>query len=622
MSLQEGFIGPFTFSNHKDRFRWVELQLEVFFSSKSNIKRRDIFKRKLESLEAGSGRPELDQVYDEIYAMNAPEPEDCRAAERALKWIMCCRKPLSIEMLVKAASFDSDGKIDEEVDADYIMSICSNFVIIDHDHLVQFAHLSVREYLMHSSKHGYTTADAHMQAGRTSLFYLLATGAQENQGSDENDELLQYAALYWPFHCSRAPRKNKDGRPLQDLISEFLLPTTPSRAFITCLKIWDGVLRTFNTRDLKYPLTASLNPSNSPVFTACAWGFYPVVKTALSQGFNLNERNLKGDTALAVASEFKHVEIVNLLLENGADPNAVGTRSGYTPLHYGFKSLKVAQLLIDHGADLTMGVEGPINGGWTALHFATWQKSQDIVEFLLANGADVNAKARRSSTPLHLAALTGDVSIARLLIKHGALTNLENNEGETPLQKAATIGNEEMVALLLMHEGIESDAEKWTRQAQFYNAVCEGKEDTVQLLLDKGVDMTMKSNRGEYPLHWAIRRGQLHIASLLLRNGADVDAKDKFDETALLSACKERNEEAVSFLLDEGADINLQNGRGRKECTVLSFTIARGMSQFVELLLRRGADSKTVDLHSLKQDMYVSPEEFERSLDIARCHLG
>ena len=182
------------------RFWWVELQLSTFFSLKSRIQRRDAFKRKLEKLDQEVGIPVLADVYDEIYDMDTPESEDRSVAVRALKWIMCCQRPLSIEMLVRAVSLDSDGKVDEEVDADYILDICSNFIVLDHNQLAQFAHLSVVGYLMNDTRHGYTTVDAHSQIARTSLLNLLAGSSQNGT----NTELFDYTALYWPFHCTSA----------------------------------------------------------------------------------------------------------------------------------------------------------------------------------------------------------------------------------------------------------------------------------------------------------------------------------------------------------------------------------------------------------------------------------
>ncbi len=414
---------------------------------------------------------------------------------------MCCRRPLSIEILVKAVSLDSNGDVDEEVDADYILDICSNFIVIDHNQLVQFAHLSVREHLMNGIKYGFTTTDANTQAARTSLLYLLAGGAQSDAHAGKRDGLLEYAALYWPLHCSLASVDNGKENPLQDLLNNFLAAGEPSSGFITCLEIWPNALQKFDARELKSRIPASLSPTKSPVFTACAWGFYAVVQMALSHGFSPDDRNSRGNTALAVAAEFNNIEIVRLLLESGADANAVGSQDGYTPLHHGYKSLELVELLSHHGADVTKAVEGPINAGWTPLHLATCGQLEEIVRFLLAKGDNVNAKDGWGSTALHIIAMIGNIAIARLLLEHGAEPSLENSNGETALREAATHGSEEMVKLLLKYQGLESDAEKWIRQAQFYNAVCEGEEETVQLLLEKGIDMTVKNARGEYPLH-------------------------------------------------------------------------------------------------------------------------
>ncbi|KAJ5642154.1 hypothetical protein N7490_006154 [Penicillium lividum] len=572
-------------------FRWVELQLDVFFSSKSKIRRPDVFKKKLETLESGSGIPELDEVYDEIYDMNVSTDEDRRAAERTLKWIMCCRRPLSIEILVEAVSLDSNGDHDEAVDADYILAICSNFIVIDHKQMVQFAHLSVREYL--------GDADAR-----------------------KRDGFLQYTALYWPVHCSLASMDDEKGQTLQCLVGKFLSPTEPSGGFTTCLQIWADVLEEFDTRELYMSIRECLNPSKSPVFTACAWGFHDVIQKALSGAFNLDERNDDGNTALAVAAFFNHIEIVRLLLESGADANSIGS-GGNTPLHYGSgpwcreSSLEVVELLIHHGADVTKAIDGPINNQWTPLHLATNKWSEDVVRLLLDKGARVNAKDTRGVTALHLVHHTS-TKIARLLLEHGADLSLEDEDGQTPLQVAAANGDEEMVKFLLGYQGLESDAKKWTQQAQFYNAVHEGDEATVGLLLEDGIDMTTKNVRGEYPLHWAIDHGHLGVASLLLKKGADIDAKDTFGWTALFLACANSNEEMMQFLLDNGADMNIGSDKRAGGYTVLSHATAWGKWQLVEMLLRRGASPQSVALDSLRRERYVSPEDFEKALEIKR----
>lgn len=611
------------------RFQWVELQLDIFFSSKSIIRRRDVFERKLDRLEMESGMPELEEVYDEIYEMNAPGLEDRMVAERALKWIMCCRRPLNIEVFVKAVSLDSKGDVDEAVDADYILAICSNFIIIDHNQTVQFAHLSVREYLMSSARHAYTTADANTQAAMTSLKYLLSEGSQSDADTSKADGLLEYAALYWPIHCSLALVEAGRDHPLQQLIFKFLAPEEPSSGFALCLRIWAAALDEFDTRELHIPIRASLSQTNSPVFTACVWGFAMVVRAALSGGLDLNERNDDGDAALAVAASFNNPEIVRLLLEGGADTNAVGSIGGYTPLHYGVRpwrhgsSLEVVKLLVQHGADVSKAIKGPVNDGYTPLHRAD---HNDIVRFLLDNGARVNAQNAAGSTALHLVAGFGTTETARLLLESGAAPDLEDHHSHTALHVAATNGNEEMVTFLSTYLGLGSEAKKWARQARFYNAVDEGDEALVRRLVEEeeeeeGVDMRMRNYRGESPLHCAINGGHLRIASLLLEKGADIDATDKFGDTALLLACRQRQEERMGFLLDHGADINIKNEELANGYTALSMATALGEPQLVEMLLSRGANPQSVDVDSLQRERYVSPEQFEKALNVLRSHL-
>ncbi|CAG8946888.1 unnamed protein product [Penicillium salamii] len=608
-------------------FRWVELQLDVFFNSKSKIRRPDVFKRKLESLESGSGIPELDEVYDEIYDMNVSTDEDCRAAERTLKWMICCQIPLSIEILVKAVSFDSNGFLDEAVDADYLLAICSNFIIIDHNQMVQFAHLSVREYLVGGANHGYTTAGANYQAARTSLLYLLNECSQGDSDPSREDGFLQYAALHWPIHYSLALVDDDKGDTLKQLVDKFLSPSEPSDGFTTCLRIWADALPDIKPFGVHMKFRTSLSATKSPVFTACAWGFPGVIQKALSAGFNLDERNDPGDTALAVAASFSQLEITRLLLDSGADVNSIGTENGYTPLHHGSASLaelslEVVQLLVQHGADVTKASQGAMNGQRTPLHLATYGGNKDVLRFLLEKGARVNAKDKEGLTALNSIKSDKKTEIARLLLEHGADMDLEDNNGQAPLQKAAANGRVEMVKLLLQHQDLGSEAEKWIRQAQFYNAVYDGDETTVELLLEKGIDMTMKDFRGQYPLHWAVEGGSLRVASLLLQNGADIDATDDYGWSALFIACDNTNEETMKFLLDKGADINIKGRMLEQQYyTVLSLATTLGACQIVEMLLGRGASPQSAELDSLERWKGIPLKEFEKAREIVRSHI-
>jgi len=95
-------------------------------------------------------------------------------------------------------------------------------------------------------------------------------------------------------------------------------------------------------------------------------------------------------------------------------------------------------------------IDAPDAYGATALYKAAKAGHDDIVEFLLSKGADVNARTALSrSTPLHQAAKAGYTEIARQLIEHDADVNARDHHQDTPLCRAAEAGNRRTVELLL-----------------------------------------------------------------------------------------------------------------------------------------------------------------------------
>ncbi len=86
---------------------------------------------------------------------------------------------------------------------------------------------------------------------------------------------------------------------------------------------------------------------------------------------------------------------------------------------------------------------------FTALHYAAEGGQPEIVEFLLAQGADVNAVGSRGETSLYLAASSGQVKVIEQLLAGGAGLELANAEGRTPLIRAAMAGQLDALKVLL-----------------------------------------------------------------------------------------------------------------------------------------------------------------------------
>jgi ankyrin repeat protein len=94
--------------------------------------------------------------------------------------------------------------------------------------------------------------------------------------------------------------------------------------------------------------------------------------------------------------------------------------------------------------------------GSTALHGASWKDAREVVAFLIAAGADINARNQNDhwgTTPLHAAAHANNTAVVRLLIDAGADINAVDGQGRTPLEHTAFHQATAAAKLLSNHAG-------------------------------------------------------------------------------------------------------------------------------------------------------------------------
>lgn len=190
-----------------------------------------------------------------------------------------------------------------------------------------------------------------------------------------------------------------------------------------------------------------------------------------------NARAESGASAVLMAIYHGRIDVCNLLLERGAQLDIhEAAASG--------KSENVAALAAQNPA----AINSYSADGFTPLALASFFGQQEVAQWLLANGADVNAVAKNPTgyTPLTGAVARGDAEIVRLLLSHGANATHRYGAGYSALHEA-TAG---------------------------------GKLEIAKLLLDHGADSSARTDDGQTPLSMAEAKGQTDAAALLRQRGA------------------------------------------------------------------------------------------------------
>lgn len=354
------------------------------------------------------------------------------------------------------------------------------------------------------------------------------------------------------------------------------------------------------------------------------------------------EQDMLGQQALHLAAERGNEDLVRCLLRHQADPN-MPCHNGRTALHQGAwaGSRGVVKLLLDGQGEA--GVQDKYNN--TALHIAAERGFEPVVVELLSKG-NVEARGWNDLTPLHYAALNGHEKVVELLVQNGADVNARDNKvGWAPLHLAAINGHV-AVARLLLAEDAKVDAKDnevgWT---PLHLAAVNGHQGVVALLIDGGANVKTKDNEGWTPLHLAVvKRNEVEVC-LRAGNGTDVGAKiytygwagyaeavdllvneikakDEKDEKAatkehetvvepLIDEIKAKNEKdeyekLIELLVKNGADMGNEDRRvgwTPRHCVALE-----GQDAVVKLVLGDGADVKVID-RKVKRPLHWAAED-------------
>lgn len=276
--------------------------------------------------------------------------------------------------------------------------------------------------------------------------------------------------------------------------------------------------------------------------------------------------NADGGLTLFSACMENHTEISRILVEAGADVNLIsGDKYKRTPLYEACRNdnLELAQYLLDRGADPNTA-DHMYLFGWTPLMLAA-QSNAKLTELLIKKGAKVDQRSYTGYTALWVACRAGEPGSVKALLAAGAEVDArDSKDGITPLCQAAAEGHTDIVNLLLQ-AGADPNARAIGRLnfTPLMAAARSGDIESVRLLLKAKADPKATDDEGHTALMYATIKGNASLMEELVHAGVPVDAADDTGETALFAASREGNSEAMKALVKLGANPGQKNKAGK-----------------------------------------------------------
>ena len=412
----------------------------------------------------------------------------------------------------------------------------------------------------------------------------------------------------------------------------------------------------------------NVNRRNPDGSTPLQWAVYEgdVAEVAhlLDAGADVSLANHYGATPMGLAAEVGDAAILKLLLEAGADadsPDPDGQTALLAVARTG--NVDAARLLLDYGATVDARESW---GGQTALMWASARRHPEMMQLLISNGADINARSIDRNyqrhvtaegrpknldsgglTPLLYAARENCLACVGVLLEHGADIDLPDPDGVSPLLVAIMNANWDLARQLIL---AGADVSQWDifGQAPLFAAIglrsrvdggrasIDPLNETdgltiVNALLARGADPNMQlffrpanvrgstNTRGSTPLIRAANNGDFEVVKLLLEYGADAtvymaDRQTPIHAVLAGRASEQQALELIRVLQEAGTDVNvvaLVNHREEiRGGTVLHDAVRKRYKKVIRALASYGIDMNARDQDGLTALDYTQSRGF------------
>lgn len=268
--------------------------------------------------------------------------------------------------------------------------------------------------------------------------------------------------------------------------------------------------------------------------------------------------SLEGKTPLIIAVGNSYIDTAKILIENGANINAVDIE-GWSALSYAVNNgdIEIAKLLLENKAkikdELLIAIKSPIV-----------ESRINIMKLLIDNKANINYTDEDGFNPLNIAIESGDMELTKFLITNGANVNSLMQDGVSLIGYAIAQNNMDLLQILIENGANVNytGGDSWAK-TPLMTASRLGLDNVVRILLTRNADINAVDINGNTALHTAALNSQLSVVKLLLEKNPNLDIQNKVGNTALHLAVISGNIDIVGELVLKGANTRIRNNDGK-----------------------------------------------------------
>ncbi|XP_021365013.1 transient receptor potential cation channel subfamily A member 1-like isoform X2 [Mizuhopecten yessoensis] len=311
----------------------------------------------------------------------------------------------------------------------------------------------------------------------------------------------------------------------------------------------------------------------------CSHGFYPIHVAA------------KSAAAKTLEVLIKHVENLGYTREQVL---SFTDKANNMPLHAAVNGgdIEAVRVCIAAGA----AVDAQQEDKSTPLHFACAQGSVELIKIMQELQPTRFSRALTSNdvlkmTPLHRAALFNHVNVVEYLLKQGAEIDAQDSQDRTPLLIAASKGCWKTVQCLIENNVSLAKTDRENRNFLHLAIKFGGRlnEFGVELLKDVKTLLNEKDDFGCTPLHYASREGHLVAIDDLINLGAHINPKNNDKQSPLHFAARYGRYNTCRRLLDSPQGANIINETDGEGLSALNLGSLNGHTKIIHLLMEKGA---------------------------------